>query len=323
MCHLTKNMQMGDHLFLILGTFLLCLSFFGIASSAEQPTATISSLNGSVQVTLQGKEAVAAAVGMALRSGDTIQTLSGAGVVLALSEGSELQLGENTNLDIATLAQEPATGARTSRIKLLWGRIRAVLSPGHQHEGSSFSVETPNALAGVKFSHPIIEVGYDPITDTTTIDAQTVDVIVTNLKTQRFELIRKGQRGIVRKDTLLSTLSPREAGSLNGQPIPPQGNVPEQLPPQLQKTLPPVTKGVLPLRTDVFNQTRMGVRQAIGTTVPLSLGPVGARGPGKPGVPMPGEGGGIDMLPGFDPGFQPDSPEARQRRMVIIHLREQ
>jgi len=66
-------------------------SFAPSISMAQQPTATISALSGEVLVSGQS-----ATVGTALRTGDTIQTQAGASAVLELSDGSKIQLGENT-----------------------------------------------------------------------------------------------------------------------------------------------------------------------------------------------------------------------------------
>lgn len=120
------------------------------------PTATISAVSGTVLV--NGQEQ---GIGTILIAGDIIETQAGATVELELSDGSWLELSENTKLDIAELSQT-ATGGRVSRIKMAWGWIRAKLSPGHQQEDSSFDIETPNALIGVKFSEPDVEVGCEP-----------------------------------------------------------------------------------------------------------------------------------------------------------------
>jgi hypothetical protein len=170
-------------------------------SSAQQPTATITSFSGTVHVSIQGNESVVATVGRILNRGDTIQTQTGANVVLTLSDGSELRIGEETNLDVAVLSQQ-STGARVSRLKLAWGRMRAFLSPRHQKEGSSFDVETPNAVVGVKFSEPDIEVIYDPETRSTIVRAYTVAVSVTNLVTKEVRLVPKGHQAIVQDEFL-------------------------------------------------------------------------------------------------------------------------
>ena len=118
-------------------------SFAPAVSFAQQPTAAISALSGNVLVSGQ-----TAKTGAVLRSGDTLQTQAGASVVLRLSDGSEIQFGEKTQINIADLAQT-STGARVSTIKLLAGWLRAKLSAEHQRQGSAFTVETPNAQIGV------------------------------------------------------------------------------------------------------------------------------------------------------------------------------
>ncbi len=314
-----RSLAIGLFSVLLLGVFAKC--------SAEQPSAAVSSLTGNVSVAIQGTEMATATVGTMLRAGDVIQTGTGANVVLVLSDGSELELGQNTRLDITILSQNPSTKARKSRLKLLWGKVRSVLSPGHQEEGSAFSVETPNALAGVKFSQPVIEVAYDPVTDTTTIDAHTVDVVVTNLKTMRSKLIQRGTRGIVLRNRISSSsISQRKPASSQQQP---QENLQEEASPELQpqkelsqhdipSSAPTAASSTLPkesaMNTNAFMQIRTSVKQA--TSSVILTGP----GPSQPGG-SEGEGpeAGGDMGSGAIPGGRSEEPE-RQRRIIMIHI---
>jgi len=182
--------------------------------TAQQPTATIAVLKGSVDVLSQGKPVTAAARGMVLSQADSLQLHDGANVVLELSDGSTLELGENTYITVAELTQDMQTGARKSLIKLLWGRIRSKLSQGHQAPGSSYEVQTPNALVGVKFSQPDSEVRYDPESQETTAIAYRYELILTELATGSTLFIAQGSSGIVGKsglqfiDHLLQTSTP-------------------------------------------------------------------------------------------------------------------
>jgi hypothetical protein len=160
-------------------------------SLAQQPTATISALSGMVLVNGQEK-----GKGTVLSAGDLLETQAGASVMLEFLDGSSLELGENTKLDIAELSQT-ATGARVSRMKLLWGRIRANLSAGHQQAGSTFDIETPNALVGVKFSQPDVEVSYDPAKQETVGIAHTVELIAINLLTNEQIVVPVGSSVII------------------------------------------------------------------------------------------------------------------------------
>lgn len=188
---------------------LLLMGMPGLAK-AQQPTATIQSVTGEVVVVVKGQAATTAANGVALREGDIIETKAGGSVVLLLSDGSQMQLSQKTRLDLSVLQQRPKTEARVSRIKLLYGKIQATLSPGHQKKGSAFTVDTPNATAGVKFSHPDIEVSYDPATQTTVIIAYTVSMTIRNRITKEFQTMPKEHQAIVRGEFLW--ISPLAAG---------------------------------------------------------------------------------------------------------------
>ncbi len=79
---------------------LLCVTFLSSLTEAEQQSATISSLNNEVLVSFQGETPTFGIAGTVLRAGDAIQTYSGANAILSLSDGSKLDLGENTNINI-------------------------------------------------------------------------------------------------------------------------------------------------------------------------------------------------------------------------------
>jgi ferric-dicitrate binding protein FerR (iron transport regulator) len=150
-----------------LWTVFFIVMAFSSVSFAEHSKATIKVLSGEVFVLTS--MAIPAKVGTVLESGDTLQTQVGANAVLELSDGSQLRLGENTNVRINELIQQTATGACISQVKLAWGVLQASLSSHHQKQGSSFSVETPNILVHAKLSQPHIEVIYDLNTNTTTV----------------------------------------------------------------------------------------------------------------------------------------------------------
>ena len=170
----------------------LFVSFVPGTSLAQQPTAAIREVTGTVLVNGQTPK-----TGAVLHAGDILETRAGAQVVLMLSEGSELRLGQNTRIDLAVLAQRPQTGARTSYLKLAYGWIRGILAPGHQTAGSSFEIETPNAIVGVKFSQPDMEVSYDPAKQETIGIAHTVELIALNLLTNEKIVVPVGSSVII------------------------------------------------------------------------------------------------------------------------------
>ena len=160
-------------------------------SVAQQPTATIRAMNGTVFIS--GRTA---SVGAVIGAGDTIQTQTGAGVTLALSDGSTVRLGENTDVALSVLTQS-ADGARTSWLSLARGRLRALLSPGHQAAGSAFTVGTPNAQVGVKFSQPDFEVSYDPAKQETVGIAHSVELTAINLLTNEVITVPVGSTVVI------------------------------------------------------------------------------------------------------------------------------
>ena len=106
-------------------------------------------------------------------------------------------------------------------MKLWYGSLRAWIAPEHQTAGSSFEVDTPNALAGVKFSQPVIEVSYDPRTKTSLFKAYTVALIVRNSVTGERKQIPQGLQVVVRDESTVTMPLP-------AQQIPsPQDDIPE------------------------------------------------------------------------------------------------
>lgn len=188
-------------------------SFMPVTGQAQQPTATISALNGTVLV--NGQEQ---GEGTVLGAGDILETQAGASVELELSDGSVITLGENTKLDITALSQT-VSGARVSRLELLRGWLRAKLSPGHQKAGSGFTIDTPNAQVGVKFSQPDVEVSYDPTKQETVGIAHTVQLLAKNLLTDEEVLVPVGSSVIIVGTTIkivagiLTLVGASEAGT--------------------------------------------------------------------------------------------------------------
>lgn len=195
MCMKFKSLDTKSHVrhSLILFSALLGLCLTASFASAQQPTATISSLEEEVFLSFQGGTPISGITGTVLRAGDSIRTYSGASTMLSLSDGSKLELGENTNLILSLLAKEPSK----VRLNLEWGRVRGILSPAYQAEGSSFSVQTPNALVDVKSSELDAEVLYDPEIQTTTVLAHEFDLRVINLLTGVELQIPRGHSGII------------------------------------------------------------------------------------------------------------------------------
>lgn len=300
----------------LVGGIILFIVLGGPSESiARQSSATISGLKGHVKLYGRSVSPVIGRpvkIGEALQAGDRIQTENGAQVTLTFIEGSVIKLAMNTSVDLVTLEEDASTGARKSELLLHGGRVHATLSAGHQKEGSSFRVATPNMMADVTFSRPVIEVSYDPDQKKTTIDAYTVDVIVRNMLTGRSMTISPGQQGIINRNRKLSVspILPQPGISV---PEERPESVPEELPESVPEELPESVPEELPesvpeppkpkqSSTNSLQQTRNDVRQATSVSNPSSIVPETSTNP--------------------SPSVRPGSPE-RQPRIVIIHLREE
>ena len=169
-----------------------CCSLFPTVGFAQQVNATIRSLSGNVMVSGQK-----ARVGAILRSGDSIHVWEGASAVLRLSDGSEIQIGENTRISIDDLRQTSA-GGRASALTMLVGWMRATLSPDHQRADSSFRVDTPNAQIGARFSQPDFAVYVSPDQEETWAMAHTVALEVTNRLSGKTVIVPVGSSAIVK-----------------------------------------------------------------------------------------------------------------------------
>ena len=105
--------QFFQRRFTLLLLFPLVLLALPVPASAEQPTATLSSFSGPVQLTLQGVSDIEATPGSILRAGDLIVTGEDAQAVLHLSD--------------AALSPSMKTQASTSRCYLKSRKARPEL----------------------------------------------------------------------------------------------------------------------------------------------------------------------------------------------------
>lgn len=339
---------------------LFCALVFASELNAQQPTAEIITIKGTVLVSFQGKPPMAATVGAILQAGDVIETLAVSSVGLRFSDGSELRLGQNSKVDLATLTQVPATKARESRVKLWYGSLRAWIAPEHQTAGSSFEVDTPNALAGVKFSQPVIEVSYDPRTKTSLFKAYTVALIVRNSVTGEHKQIPQGLQVVVRDESTVTMPLP-------AQQIPsPQDDIPEvpqteppaesltESPAEIPKTAPQAAQAVpavpsaptnpsppvqetrsnttpsttqtreSPVKsTNIAEQARYVSRGAASSSAPVSVGVVSVS--GSSASASSGESGaattGTSANP--SPGTRAESAEQRVYRPIILRIHQE
>ncbi|MCP4396506.1 MAG: hypothetical protein GY801_04210 [bacterium] len=187
------------------------------------PTAILSAVDGNVRVNNQQTE-----TGAVLSAEDKITTQAGTTAELTLSDGSRLALEENSRLTLAELTHT-AAGARISYLKLQKGRVRAFLSQEHQHEGSAFTIETPNARIDATFSEPDIEVSYSAEKAETVGLAHTVTLMAKNLTTDETKVVPVGSTVIIASMTIKVLTGGTEAiAEVNDSKIPKEGLIAQE-----------------------------------------------------------------------------------------------
>lgn len=121
------------------------------------PTASLTVASGPVQVLRRGAGTPeAGAPGTELRPGDRLLTGPGARAEVTLDDGSLLQVGAGSSLEVGTLAVH-ADASRHVSFRLLLGRVVArvlKLVLGN----SRFEIETPSGVAGVRGTAFLVEV---------------------------------------------------------------------------------------------------------------------------------------------------------------------
>ena len=288
-----------------------------------------------------------------------IETLAVSSVGLRFSDGSELRLGQNSKVDFAALTQVPATKARESRVKLWYGSLRAWIAPEHQTTGSSFEVDTPNALAGVKFSQPVIEVSYDPSTKTSLFKAYTVALIVRNSVTGEHKQIPQGLQVVVRDESTVTMPLPAQqipspqddipeapqteppadssmrppAESLTESPAEIPKTAPQAVPanpsPPVQETRSNTTPSTTQTRespvksTNIAEQARYVSRGATSSSAPVSVGVVSVS--DSSASASSGESGAAttETSANPSPGTRTESAEQRVYRPIVLRIHQE
>jgi hypothetical protein len=114
---------------------------------AQTVAGTISTASGAVQVQ-RGATVTGVSPGAAVNVGDRVITGPGGHAIVTLTDGSQLELGESSNLVIDNHALAPAGGRAATQVSLFGGVLRSVVSA--TGGTPNFEVHTPNAVAAVR-----------------------------------------------------------------------------------------------------------------------------------------------------------------------------
>lgn len=174
--------------FLVLFTFLV-LSF-GINAEAQERKATITYFEGEVNVLRAGEtQWTKAKIKMNLEVGDKLKTALASECEITLEDGSTVTVGENTTIDLKELFSQEET--KKTKFKLWMGEIK--VRTEKLRKGSSFQVETPTGIAGVRGT--IWTIGYDEVTGITTVSVEKGEVSVRGINQGEEEevIVREGE----------------------------------------------------------------------------------------------------------------------------------
>lgn len=139
----------NNRLRLVVAISLLILSAAPLANAQAPgtPAGSVTTASGPVQLQRAGATTPLAA-GTALNVGDRIITGTNGHVIVTLSDGSTLELGDSSNLTIDSHALAPTGGRAATSVSLFGGVVRSVVDA--TGGAPNFEVHTPNAVAAVR-----------------------------------------------------------------------------------------------------------------------------------------------------------------------------
>jgi len=160
---------------------------------AETAAAVFKKTHGVVDVFHAGeKKAVVVGVGATVAVGDTVRTGRRSRAQLQLADGSVLNIGSLTKIQIGEFSFDAERKIRKSSISDFRGKVRAVVSKS-TNKNSFFEIRTPGAVAAVRGT----EYGVDAVSpNETVVVTYSGTVAVSNLfgsKQHKPVLVRKNQ----------------------------------------------------------------------------------------------------------------------------------
>jgi hypothetical protein len=151
-----KNMQKR---FLLVTLILSCI-LFPMPALAEQPdVGTVTRVMKEVYVVHEGqKEKERVKEKDVVLFLDTYQTEKGSRVKFLFKDDSLLTLGENTTMQITESVYDPGKDYRSTILKVLKGKVRALVGKTFRGSGSKFDVHTPTSVASARGTYFIVNV---------------------------------------------------------------------------------------------------------------------------------------------------------------------
>jgi hypothetical protein len=134
----------------LISAFFVVLLLLAVAVRSFAQTSVAGSITtaaGSVQLQ-RGGTSTPATTGTPVDVGDRVVTGAGGHAVITLTDGSQLELGESSNLVIDNQALAPSGGRAGTQVSLFGGILHSVVNA--TGGAPNFEVHTPNAVAAVR-----------------------------------------------------------------------------------------------------------------------------------------------------------------------------
>ena len=158
---LLTSQRPAYHFLLVVAALLLCSR-----GAWAQGIGTIASMEGSVEIG-RGGVWTAATIGGSIELGDAVRTGSPGRVRVVFQDGSVLTVSDATEFVVDEYEFEPNQGLFRSAIRLLQGKLRALVSDYYQTPGAHYEIQTGNAIVGVRGTTFVVT--FDPSTDVTEV----------------------------------------------------------------------------------------------------------------------------------------------------------
>lgn len=126
----------------------------------------IAGLEGTVEIGRQGMWS-AATLGGAVGVGDELRTSPPGRVRVVFQDGSVLNIGHDSHVVIDEHVFDPEGGRFRSVVRLLEGRVSALVSEYYRRPGAVYEIETATAVAAVRGTEFVI--AYDPVGEVTEV----------------------------------------------------------------------------------------------------------------------------------------------------------
>lgn len=114
-----------------------------------QEVGTVASLNGSAELGREGSWRPVV-ISSPVYLGDTLRTGQPGQVRIVFQDDSVLNVSDGSEVVVDEQVFDPEGGSYRSTLRLLSGKLRALVSEYYQSAGAAYEIETPTAVAGVR-----------------------------------------------------------------------------------------------------------------------------------------------------------------------------